>query len=421
MRYAEHLLSENDCPEQSLIVSASGGMGMCNQIDLIAYGLELARLSRRTLCVFQFRTEFSRSHEVPVEDIIDINITNRNLRALPAYLGFKGVRVVGYFNRHEHEIRNSENVCLRSVDTVTAPVGPKKCKFTGTHYINVPVNERGRNDLIEVLTSERIKEHSRVHLSPGVPNIWDFHGHESETSPERMSHLYRSITFAPILRKVAREQMQRFNLTSRGFTAVHMRLEDDFVTSIWNNHDVDADRIDLKSFHFLLANDFVSFLLQHISSVRQPIFIVTGLTLSSQTLNFMPYVMERLFNESGFHFPDKLLMGIPKRRELHAIVDALVAVQASSFVGFDPDASTFSKYVSRCLPVNTPIALLPINYTKKATDQRKNLNPEMYVALAKYMENVNYYDRLRRENLNGKQTATSTDLLVSGYEKTTSL
>lgn len=414
MKYSEVLLPENDCPERSLIVSASGGMGMCNQIDLMAYGLELARLTERTLCVYNFRTEYSRHHEVPVEEIIDINATNDKLAALPRELGFKGVRMVGYFNQHDHEIRNAENVCLRSVDTLTAPVGPKRCKFSGSHYINVPVDEKGRNDLIATLLAEHIKTHSRIHLSPGVPNRYDFFGHESETSSDRMSHLYRTITFAPFLQKASRGLMHRYNLTSRNFTAVHMRLEDDFVTSIWNQHDVDADNIDIKSFHFIMANDFVSFLLQHVS-VRQPIFIVTGLTLASNTLNFMPYVMERLFNESDYHFPDKLYMKLPKRRELHAIVDALVAIRASSFIGFDPSASTFSKYVSQCLPPDAPKALLPINYTQKATRQRKNLNQERYSALIEHMETPQYYDLLRRENLDGSQTPTSTDLLLNGY------
>ena len=126
MRYAEHLMPENNCPDNSLIVSASGGMGLCNQIDMIAYGLEVARVTQRALCVHSFRTDYSRSHEVPVEEIIDINATNDKLRALPEELGFSNVRISGFFNRYEHATRNVENICLRSVNTRTAPVGPKK-------------------------------------------------------------------------------------------------------------------------------------------------------------------------------------------------------------------------------------------------------------------------------------------------------
>lgn len=287
-----------------------------------------------------------------------------------------------------------------------------RCKFSGSHYINVPVDGQGRNDLIAVLLEDNIKSHSKIHLSPGVPNVFDFFGHETATSQNRISHLYRAVTFAPFLQEAAKGLMEKMGITEGNFTAIHMRLEDDFVLAIWNQHDVDSLRIDMKSFHYIMANDFVSHLLRHIS-VKERVFIVTGLTLMKHTLNFMPYMMETLFRESDYHFQDKLYMPLPKnRRELHAIVDAIVATKASSFIGFDPVASTFSKYVSRCLPEATPVALMPVNYTKKATDLRPNCRPETYLRLSKLLPSNTYYDKLRKENLEGKQTVSSTDLML---------
>ena len=265
------------------------------------------------------------------------------------------------------------------------------------------MDEHGRNDLVSVLLQDGIKAHSKIHLSPGVPNVYDFFHHENEISVEKISYLYRAITFAPFLQQAAKELMKEMAITERNFTAIHMRLENDFVTAIWNQHDVDSSRIDMESFHFIMANDFVSYLLRH-SSVRERIFIVTGLTLRSHHLNFLPYMMETLFSESGFHFQDKLLMHLPKnRREIHAIVDAIVATKASSFVGFDPSASTFSKYVSLCLPKNTPVALMPVNYTKMATDARSELNQDTYKRLKEDLQSSEYFNKLREENLKGAQ------------------
>ena len=79
MKYSEIHLPENECPPRSLIVNAAGGMGLCNQLDLFSYGLVLASLSNRTLCVHGFKTEYSRSHEVPIEEILDINATNEKI------------------------------------------------------------------------------------------------------------------------------------------------------------------------------------------------------------------------------------------------------------------------------------------------------------------------------------------------------
>ena len=58
MRYSEIHMHENECPPRSIIVSAAGGMGLCNQLDLFVFGLVLASISNRTLCVHGFKTEY---------------------------------------------------------------------------------------------------------------------------------------------------------------------------------------------------------------------------------------------------------------------------------------------------------------------------------------------------------------------------
>jgi hypothetical protein len=408
--FSEKLLYENDCRSPSLVVSASGGMGLCNQINLIAYGMELARLTGRNLCVYGFRPQFHRFHEVPIEDVIDINATNAKLHALPAELGYGKVRISGFFNEGNYLKEHRKSVCLLSSHTKDAPPGPKRCKYSGDSTITIPVDEVGRNNLVDFLKSDRVRPIPGIHLSPGVPNEYDFFGHMKEVSHDRLAHLYRSIVYAPYLYDISKKLMKSMGVSPRNFTAVHMRLENDFITSIWNGQDVDSDRIPLDALHDVLANDFVSFLLQH-TSVRDKIFIVTGLSLNRNTLNGIPYFMERLFNESKFQFHDKVYLGLPNYRELHAIVDAIVATQASSFIGVDAKRSTFSRYISWALPTSAPTFLMPVNYTKAATDLRLSLTKAKLASLHERIHSNEYYDLLRQQNLDGTQNVTNTNML----------
>jgi hypothetical protein len=415
MRYSEIHMHENECPPRSIIVSAAGGMGLCNQLDLFVFGLVLASISNRTLCVHGFKTEYSRSHEVPVEEILNINATNENLAQLPEEMGFKPTSVLKGIVRQDARHPHVQSVCLRSTGPLT-PVGPKKCKFDSQRTIDIPFapadqdgENTGRNDLVTFLLSDDIHQISRVSLSPGVPTQFDFFRHEKHIDHATISALYKCFVFAPFLIKAADTLMAKHNLVAQQYTAVHMRLEDDFVRSIYNIQDVDSDRITLHKFHYVLGNDFLHHLLQHIT-VDSRIYLVTGLTLRPNELNFFPYMMETLFNSSSYHFQDKLYMHIPHRRELHAIVDSIVAMRAGAFVGVDDTASTFSKYIAWGLPSNTNVSLIPVNYTKRATDSRPYYTSAALKYVQSRLKDQAYFARLRLDALEGKQTLTSTDL-----------
>ena len=415
MRYSEHLLPENECPTRSIVVNAAGGMGLCNQLDLFSYGLILASLSNRTLCVHGFKTEYSRSHEVPIEEILDINMTNEKLAQLPESMGFKPTTVIKGFVRKDGRHPRTQNVCLRSTSHL-APVGPKKCKYGELHMVDIPYaaadpngDNSGRNDLVEFMQSEGIMKMSRIHLSPGVPTRFDFFRHEHHINHQTIAALYKCFVFAPFLRQAADALMKKQNLVQGNYTAVHMRLEDDFARSIYNTQDVDSDRISLQKFYYVLGNDFLHHLLQHVQA-NTHIYVVTGLTLRPNELNFFPYMLESLFKATDYHFQDKLYLHIPNRRELHAIVDSIVAMRAGAFIGTDDKASTFSKYIAWGLPTGTPVSLVSINYTKIATDLRPYYTPAALKYAQGRLKNAKYFAQLRQANLDGTQTDRSTDL-----------
>ena len=100
--------------------------------------------------------------------------------------------------------------------------------------------------------SEEIACISRVALSPGVPTMYDFFRHEQNIDHVVISALYKCFVFAPFLRKAADSLMAQYNLPPGKFTAIHMRLEDDFIRSIYNTQDVDSNRLTLQNFHYVI-------------------------------------------------------------------------------------------------------------------------------------------------------------------------
>jgi hypothetical protein len=270
-------------------------MGLHNQMICIMNSIELARQLDRDLLVPNFAIQYDTDRTISISKILNIPFLNRHILAKRGYK----MRVCADLEYRPQNITYvpgwRKNGWMRQTDEFLRDV---KSNFNSVQFVDVP-------------------RHMML-FDPG-------YGFEF------------TLPFQDVFYRIARKFMNERNLTRGQFNALHFRVEDDILQSVYKGLSRQMNltgrresRARYYYFHF-----FMQYILQKLSNNRTtPLFVAVG--DETNLLSFaVPYLRAHF---PAMHITPKsgVFTGrssLPEGRELYAIIDTLIAAEAGVFVG----------------------------------------------------------------------------------------
>jgi hypothetical protein len=389
---ALHELLHQCDSRRNIVVTFSPGMGYRNQMDTISKAMFIGTLTNRSICLPYFSSDYRQPADISPQHFIDLKATNDNLAAVPAALTLRTQSQqrspAPTLVMTTNDAAKRKCICLL-LQGEGAPAGMRRCAY-GSRGTTKMIRDMDANytNMLDFIRRPDIHHLDSLCLSPGMPYFEPIrHEHDAHFRKVQASLVHHSVMTSIANYVKTREGVCKDRCTGEElYISTHPRLENDFIsqlqmlTGFYQKRGINGAFNNAIIDRFL--HDYQKFLDQF-SIVVDTIHISTGLGKSEEHLNnflIKNYYEKRYRAVSSYHYeylehitqvahftnhsshfdtdipdiPDPhnvshhiskselitfhhILSGIngkkSKLRDLHAVIDFMIASQAGFFYG----------------------------------------------------------------------------------------
>lgn len=271
------------------------GCGLMYQLINLMNGISLSSSVGRYIYNPNFLLDFDKNNWIPLSAIIDI--------------------------RHLNQMLNSLNL---NVQIITNEI---KEKWIRPEYYNTVCSTNFRNKIVDKLSKEEYP----------YLDIGDVFSLTIEKDDKVELELYKNIRFMPEF-YVAINYIKN-NFLGEEYNVVHLRLEDDFIA-----HNTAYYGHAFEKYTTVLLNRYLE-AMRKVFSSEDKIYLATHLLKASYINNYVINLIREEFPNIVTTVPWRTQVNLPLGKQVNAIVDYLISLDAKKFVGMH--GSDFSILISR--------------------------------------------------------------------------
>lgn len=268
--------------------------GLCNQLNCIAIGLILGSIYNRNIYFNGFQVDYSNEYILnDFVNVIDINHLNRLL--------------------------NQHNINTKIIDKIDENIDSVKVLETDNKLIN---------DIKNIFTF--IKSYNNLDN-----DIINLKNPISTYIPEEMNNFYNfiklNIKFNDKYINIANQIIEKYKL--HNFCCIHLRMEDDAIKFTQKK----LDKLDTNLVNDIYKQTYINEI-EIISKLDVNIYICTSLGMSDNINNLFYKVIKKQYNlidKYEFMKDIELYDSNFNHRELYGIIDYLIALKSTYFIGCD--------------------------------------------------------------------------------------
>jgi hypothetical protein len=361
-----HLLYQ-PCEGFKMVVTAGQGMGMTNQFDLIVNAIFLGVKTGRNVCIHGFRPQFNRHTFIHIGWILDLPLINKLIHN---YMGPYGNNTITVAQAGFQHIKEATCYVIHGAGSGN---GPRNC-FGSRKYLNVHNVDANFTALLPFLLQYDHNISETVTFTAGFPYyrhslgaVYGVNG--SISDDDRCLQMIRNmLRFNPVFYDTAHTIREIAGIPAGSkYSALHYRLEDDaldnlYTTTWWAYEElphVVAQGIKFQwskpEYEIYLFVKFFEYIKKFIPADDE-VYICSGVGKSALFKERLDFTMEILKNQfknlrvGDMHYANQRGQAYVSEvaitgREVEAIIDYIIGVEANNFVGIE--FSSFSVSIAR--------------------------------------------------------------------------
>ena len=268
-----------------------GGAGLFNQLYGLANIIILGHYLHRQVVISGFFPNYDSFQYIPLSKVINVN-------ALNDYIKTKKL------NTYVHEHNDSFS------------------KYQWTYSLLCDSNTCNKMPFANLICSMAADTNPYIHCI--TPMLLTVTIHCKENKP-LFDDIISNIKFSDVIYTMVKSIKQSLNLNS--YVAVHLRLEDD-----WIHHASHLFKMHPTKFIQHSTNQYYLHI-KNFCDKQTPIFLSTGLLKHKNLNNHLPQHIQSMYPNTVFLTSHTPFTEIPQGREINAIIDYLLCLDADKFIG----------------------------------------------------------------------------------------